>query len=74
MTALLATESRNSFRLSRSVTPKASVPDAGISDVLNLNAVGGFNVVLNPSLLADFRVSFMRYRVDVQSVAASINS
>ena len=41
---------------------------AGISDVLNLNLVGGFNYVLNPSLLTDFRFSFVRYRVNVQSL------
>ncbi len=30
--------------------------------------VGGFNYVLNPTLLTDFRFSFVRYRVNVQSL------
>jgi hypothetical protein len=47
---------------------------AGISDVLNLNAVGGFNYVLNPTLLTDFRFSFVRYRVNVQSLDYGSNA
>lgn len=41
---------------------------AGISDVRNQNLVGGFNDVLSPSLLTDFRFSYVRYRVNVRSL------
>jgi hypothetical protein len=60
--------------------PVAGGPDystigfAGVSDVLNLNAVGGFNYVLNPTLLTDFRFSFVRYRVNVQSLDYGTNA
>ena len=39
-----------------------------------MNAVGGINDVLNPSLLTDFRLSFVRYRVDVQSLDYGSNT
>jgi hypothetical protein len=47
---------------------------AGISDALNLNAASGVNYVLNPSLLTDFRLSFVRYRVNVQSLDYGSNA
>ena len=39
-----------------------------------MNAVGGFNYVLNPTLLTDFRFSFVRYRVNVQSLDYGTNA
>lgn len=47
---------------------------AGISDVRNQNLVGGFNDVLNPTLLTDFRFGYVRYRVNVQSLDYGKNS
>jgi hypothetical protein len=40
---------------------------SGVSDVLNQNVTGGFNYVLGPTLLTDFRFGYLRYRVNVQA-------
>ena len=40
---------------------------SGLSDVLNQNIIAGFNDVLSPTLLTDFRFGYVRYRVNVQA-------
>jgi hypothetical protein len=40
---------------------------SGTSDVLNQNLTGGFNYVVSPTLLTDFRFGYTRYRVNVRA-------
>jgi hypothetical protein len=40
---------------------------SGTSDVLNQNITGGFNDVLSPTLMTDFRFGYVRYRVNVRA-------
>ncbi|MEA2874445.1 MAG: hypothetical protein QOH67_4441, partial [Hyphomicrobiales bacterium] len=47
---------------------------AGLATALNQNLVAGFNRVISPTLLTDFRFGFTRYRVNVQSLDYGINA
>ena len=40
---------------------------SGTSNVLNQNITGGFNDVLSPTLMTDFRFGYVRYRVNVRA-------
>jgi outer membrane receptor protein involved in Fe transport len=46
-------------------TPSDLGPFAGVSDVKNQSVAAGFNYVLGPSLLTDFRFGYLKYRVNV---------
>ncbi|HXJ43623.1 MAG TPA: carboxypeptidase regulatory-like domain-containing protein, partial [Bryobacteraceae bacterium] len=47
---------------------------AGLATALNQNLVAGFNRVLKPTLLTDFRFGFTKYRVNVQSLDYGVNA
>ncbi len=46
---------------------------SGTSDVLNQNLTGGFNYVISPTLLTDFRFGYVRYRVNVRASDYGVN-